>query len=91
MASIKNLKKDINNVLGDIIEQVYVWERKAPKESLEEGEKIIEEAIASFDAFIERIHESGVAEKSKHFNAIKKDLELKANELVDKINILNKN
>ena len=26
MASVKNLKKDINYVLGDIIEAVYVWE-----------------------------------------------------------------
>ena len=26
MASVKNLKKDINYVLGDIIEAVYIWE-----------------------------------------------------------------
>ena len=31
MASIKNLKKDINYVLGDIIEECYTWELLHPK------------------------------------------------------------
>jgi len=31
MASIKNLKKDINYVLGDIIEECYTWEILNPK------------------------------------------------------------
>ena len=26
MANVRNLKKDINYVLGDLIEDVYVWE-----------------------------------------------------------------
>ena len=30
MANIRNLKKDINYVLGDIIEAVYLWELTNP-------------------------------------------------------------
>ena len=32
MASIRDLKKDINFVLGDIIDAVYIWEAINPKE-----------------------------------------------------------
>ena len=31
MASIKNLKKDVNFVFGDIIETVYVWQLSNPE------------------------------------------------------------
>ena len=31
MANIRDLKKDINYVLGDIIEAVYLWELTNPK------------------------------------------------------------
>ena len=30
MASVRTLKKDINYVLGDIIEAVYIWELTYP-------------------------------------------------------------
>ena len=30
MANVRNLKKDINYVLGDIIEAVYIWESANP-------------------------------------------------------------
>ena len=32
MANIRDLKKDINFVLGDIIDAVYLWEALNPKE-----------------------------------------------------------
>ena len=46
MASIKNLKKDINYVLGDIIEECYTWEMLNPKADKKATEKIIDEAKA---------------------------------------------
>ena len=55
MASIKNLKKDINYVLGDIIEECYTWELLNPKADPKAAEAIIDEAIVAFDALITHV------------------------------------
>ena len=47
MANVRNLKKDINYVLGDIIEAAYVWELTNPSKDNKKSEAIIEEAIAT--------------------------------------------
>ena len=42
MASIKNLKKEINDQIGDIIEDIYHWELSNPNENLaNDAEKAI--------------------------------------------------
>jgi hypothetical protein len=51
MANIKNLKKDINYVLGDIIEAVYLFEISTGKPTTETND-LIDEAIAAFDDLI---------------------------------------
>jgi hypothetical protein len=48
MANIKNLKEDINYVLGDIIEAVYFWNFYYGKPTTETND-LIDEAIAAFD------------------------------------------
>jgi len=75
MANKRNLKKDINYVLGDIIEEVYVWELQNPGKDNKAGESIIDEAISSFDSFIERVNARDIESPSKHFKSIKEDLE----------------
>lgn len=88
MASIKNLKKDINYVLGDIIENAYVWELENPKEDKKKTEKIIDEAIVVFDDLISKVYKKDVSNKKAHFSSISKELEEKANALATKINNL---
>jgi len=87
MASIKNLKKDINNVYGEIIEAVYVWELTNPEKDNKKSQKIIDEAIAGFDNLIEKVNQKADDSK-KHFKAINEELEKDANKLVDKLNKL---
>ena len=87
MASVKNLKKDINYTLGDIIEECYIAQMLAPK-STGKIEKIIDEAIAVFDDLIERMNSKNVENKKAHFKAIDTELETKANSLVEKLNKL---
>ncbi len=41
MASVKNLKKDIRYVLGDIIDMCYVWEFLNPKEDAKKANEIV--------------------------------------------------
>ena len=45
MSSRKQLKKEINNTLGALIEEVYVKELSSPELEIKKSEKIIDEAI----------------------------------------------
>ncbi|UWX54049.1 hypothetical protein NYZ99_13435 [Maribacter litopenaei] len=86
MASIKNLKKDINNVLGDIIEGVYIVEEANGVGPSKEGTAIIDGAIETFDELIAKVNQDDIENKKAHFNGIRIELETKANQLVDKLN-----
>ena len=88
MANKRILKKDINYVLGDIIEAVYVWEYSNPTKDAKGGEKIIDEAIAVFDELIGKVNAKNVENKKAHFKAINQDLETKGLALIEKINKL---
>lgn len=88
MASIRNLKKDINNVLGGIIEGVYIVEETNGEGPTKEGTAIIDGAIETFDELIAKVNQDDVENKRAHFNGIRTDLEMKANKLVDKLNDL---
>ncbi|WKW47490.1 hypothetical protein P3875_05390 [Myroides sp. JBRI-B21084] len=88
MANVRNLKKDINFVLGDIIEAVYIWEMSTQGKPTDKSQAIIDEAIEKFDSLITKVNEKKVENKKSHFKAIYSDLEETANQLVEKINEL---
>ncbi|WP_306353517.1 hypothetical protein [Flavobacterium sp. '19STA2R22 D10 B1'] len=88
MANVRNLKKDINFVLGDIIEAVYIWEMSTVGKPTVESEAIVDEAIKSFDTLITKVNDRKVEDKKSHFKQIHQELEQVANQLVDKINSL---
>jgi hypothetical protein len=86
MSSIKNLKKDINYVLGDVIE--YAIDIAALKNEQKKGDEISDEAIGTFDALIASVNAKKIENKKAHFKSINADLETKAKGLVEKINSL---
>ncbi len=88
MANKRNLKKDINYVLGDIIEAVQVWELTNAEKATKEGDAIIDEAIEVFDGLIAKINDRSVEDKKAHFKAINAELEAKGRTLIEKINNL---
>ena len=88
MANVRNLKKDINYVLGDIIEAVYVWELTNTSKDNKKSEAIIDEAIATFDELIVKVNAKNVDNAKAHFKAINAELEAKGNALIEKINKL---
>jgi hypothetical protein len=88
MASIRNLKKDINNVLGDLIDAVYFVEQSLGRDFSEEGDAIIDDAIALFDRLIADVNLRGIENPGKHFKAIRQTLMAEATSLVDRINKL---
>ncbi|MBL0012805.1 MAG: hypothetical protein IPP30_03355 [Flavobacterium sp.] len=88
MANVKNLKKDINFVLGDIIEAVYLFEMSTTGKPTAETNALIDEAIASFDNLIAKVNAKKVENKKAHFKQINQELEQAANQLIVKINAL---
>jgi len=88
MANVRDLKKDINYVLGDIIEAVYTWEYANTDKDTKKSEAIIDEAIETFDELIAKVNEKHIEDKKAHFNAVKNELEKKGRALIEKVNKL---
>ena len=86
MASIRDLKKDINYVLGDIIEAVYIIEDSQQMENSKEGSAIIDKAIETFDTLIAQVNEKGISDRKKHLKGVRASLEKEARELVARLN-----
>jgi len=87
MASIKNLKKDLNYIFSDIIEECYVWQLENG-DNKDKAEPIIDGAISSFDALIEKINATDVENKKAHFKSITSELEKNVNDLRSEIDTL---
>lgn len=88
MASKRLLKKDVNYVMGDIIDAAYIHQMANPKEDPAKSEAIVDEAIKDFDELIAKINRRDVENKKKHFSEINKELQEKASALVEKLNAL---
>ena len=88
MASKRLLKKDVNYVMGDIIDAAYIHQMANPKEDPAKSEAIVDEAIKDYDELITEINRRDVENKQKHFKAVQADLEKKANALIEKLNAL---
>ena len=88
MPSIRDLKKDINFVLGDIIEEIYVWEAATGNHGSEEGTVLIDKTIAVFDSLMNQIHQKEVENQKTHFAGIRKELSEQAEKLTEEINQL---
>ncbi|WP_299162103.1 hypothetical protein [uncultured Tenacibaculum sp.] len=88
MASIKNLKKDINYTLGDIISICQVYAQLNPEADREKANAIVDEVIETFDGLIAKVNAKNVENKKAHFKAVNADLEAKANALLEQVNNL---
>lgn len=85
MSSRKHLKKEINDTLGALIEEVYVKELSSPELDTKKSEKIIDEAISLFDDLIQQMHNDTEGSAKKHYNAIRNSLKEKASAISVKI------
>lgn len=88
MASVRGLKKDINNVLGDLIDAVYIVEATNGTEVSKDGEKIIDSAISTFDDLIAKVNKRDVENRKAHLKKVREELETSAKALVEKVNKL---
>ncbi|SCY40997.1 hypothetical protein [Flavobacterium caeni] len=88
MANVRNLKKDINYVLGDLIEAVYLYEMSTTGKPTDASNAVIDDAIKAFDNLIAKVNAKNVENKKAHFKQVHAELEQVANQLVEKINAL---
>lgn len=88
MANRRTLKRDINNVFGDIIEAAYLEQIANPEKDKAKSEEIVDEAIADFDEIIHEVNRRDVENKKQHFRKVQQELQEKAQVLVDKVNAL---
>jgi len=88
MANIRDLKKDINYVLGDIIGATLEWQKENSDKDMKKSEKIIDEVIDTFDDLIAKMHAKDIENKKQHFKSIGAELEEKGRKLIDKLNAL---
>ena len=88
MASVKNLKKDLNNVIGEIIQNINLWELENSDKDLKKSEKLVDKCFDVFDDLIKKIHQKDVKDKKNHFKTISLELTKKANDLVKSFNEL---
>lgn len=84
MASIRNLKKDINYVLGDIIDAVYF----TGKMQTEGGKALVTEILNDFDTLIDKVADKSVENRGAHLKQVRRDFEQKAGALIEKLNAL---
>ncbi|WP_297890660.1 hypothetical protein [uncultured Capnocytophaga sp.] len=84
MASIRNLKKDINYVLGDIIDAVYF----TGKMQTEEGKALVGEILNDFDSLIDKVADKSVENRGAHLKQVRKEFEEKAGALIEKLSSL---
>lgn len=88
MASIKSLKKEINYVLGELIEAVYHWENETKNVNSSAGNQIIDRCIEVYDELIDLVNDKEAPLNKEHFSKVRDYLEKKATEIADQINKL---
>lgn len=73
MSSIKKLKKNINNQIGEFIEEIYNWELLNPDKDLSKSEKLIDDSIKVFDLLITKINSVKKENPKKEFKFINEE------------------
>jgi hypothetical protein len=88
MSSIRSLKKEINNSIGEIIEDVYAWELSNPSADFKKSDLIVDKAISLFDDLILKIYKNRKVGNKDGFKIIKEELNAAIVKLNDSISKL---
>lgn len=73
MSSVKQLKKDINDAIGALIEDIYMVELDHPKVDAKKTDPLIDAAIQLFDELISEVN-TAKNQGKKAFSPIREKL-----------------
>ncbi|PZD78096.1 hypothetical protein [Mesonia sp. K7] len=88
MANKRELKRDLNYVMGDIIEAAYIHQIANPEADHSKSEAIVDKAIEHFDHYITKINERKVENRGAHLKQVNQDIEKDAKALIKELNAL---
>jgi hypothetical protein len=85
MANKRELKKNFNALVNDVIDECFYIQELNPSKK-ESSDNLINEAADFYNTLAARIH---LAKSKADFREIVADMEAKADDFVDKLNALN--
>ncbi len=89
MGSIKDFKKEINYIFGEVIDEALYKKVTKPEVDEKKIEEIIDEAVKAYDDFKDKINQGRQAEnKKEYYKLLNQEYEEAVKTLIDKINAL---
>ncbi len=89
MGSIRDFKKEINYIFGEVIDEALYKKVTKPEVDDKKIEEIIDEAVQAYDDFKEKINQGRqAANKKEYYKLLNKEYEEAVNALIEKINAL---
>jgi len=82
MASIRLFKKEVNDLLSEVIERCYECQLTADDKIHAKAESIIDEAIETFDSLIHKLSKNDVENYKQHIKSLKVELNEKYEKLL---------
>ena len=88
MANKRLLKKNVNYLFGDLIDECYMWIMFNPDKESKGANDIIDETVEYYDDVMSKIGNRKIEDAKKYFGLLSREVEEKATELAGKINSL---
>jgi len=85
MASIRLFKKEINDVLSEVIERCYECQLTADDKIHAKAESIIDEAITTFDGLIHKLSQKDIENYKQHIKSLRSELNEKSDKLLAEV------
>lgn len=88
MASKKELKKDLNDRFGEIIDGALINQEANSDDSTSKTEQLVDDIIAEFDQLIEQINKKDTQNRGNHLKSVRESMNKKADEFIERLNNL---
>ena len=90
MASRRNLKKDINYIIGDIFTECLIYKELVPGTDKEAADALIVDLLRIDNEFTARISHTEPGKAKEYYRTLVKDFQNQITEVIDKLTKLKK-
>ncbi|MBO4723855.1 MAG: hypothetical protein J5596_00855 [Bacteroidaceae bacterium] len=90
MASRRNLKKDINYIIGDIFTECLIYKELVPGTDKEAADALIVDLLRIDNDFNARISHTEPGKAKEYYRALIKDFQTEITKVIDKLTKLKK-